>query len=100
MEEDRTLMLVVHGRVQGVGYRAFVKSVAERIGGISGRVKNSIDGSVHILVKGRKSSIDAMLEEIKIDTRTGVAVFHIEINEKDPESAYGKKIENLFLIDR
>ena len=39
--------IIVHGIVQGVGYRSFVRRVA-RIHGITGSVRNVSDGSVEI----------------------------------------------------
>ncbi|TMQ61566.1 MAG: acylphosphatase, partial [Candidatus Eisenbacteria bacterium] len=41
------LVVRVHGRVQGVGYRAFVYDVAQTLG-LSGSVQNCRDGSVRV----------------------------------------------------
>jgi acylphosphatase len=54
------LRVVVHGRVQGVGYRAFVAQQAfER--GISGFVRNRRDGTVEALLIGGAPAVTAML---------------------------------------
>ncbi|MGC8538976.1 MAG: acylphosphatase, partial [Candidatus Micrarchaeia archaeon] len=37
-----SVKIVVHGFVQGVGYRAYVKGVAESLG-VSGKVRNMPD---------------------------------------------------------
>ncbi len=47
----------VYGRVQGVGYRYFIKQKAEEIG-IKGWVKNKADGSVEILAQGEPEKIE------------------------------------------
>ena len=43
--EVRAVRMVVHGRVQGVGYRAWVHHQAE-LHGLAGWVRNRHDGSV------------------------------------------------------
>lgn len=44
-------MLTIYGRVQGVGFRYFVKQKADYFG-ISGFVKNQVNGSVYIEAEG------------------------------------------------
>jgi acylphosphatase len=41
----------VHGRVQGVGYRATTMDEARRLN-LAGWVRNRIDGSVEVLAEG------------------------------------------------
>jgi acylphosphatase len=41
---------VVHGRVQGVGFRDFVYRGAWKLGGMRGHVRNLRDGSVEVCV--------------------------------------------------
>ncbi len=52
--------VVVHGRVQGVGYRAFVEREAGRRR-LEGWVRNCSDGTVEALFKGEAESIDDMI---------------------------------------
>ena len=49
------------GRVQMVGYRAFVQRHAELLG-IRGEVANRPDGSVEALIEGSRAAIDRMLD--------------------------------------
>ena len=57
----------VRGRVQMVGYRMFAEMTADRIGGISGTVRNLPDGStVEVIAEGSRRSIDEFLDELKI----------------------------------
>jgi acylphosphatase len=60
---DRTqaiVHVVVRGRVQGVGYRAFVEDEALRRD-IAGWVRNRRDGSVEALFAGEAEAVEAMI---------------------------------------
>jgi acylphosphatase len=52
--------LVVHGRVQGVGYRAFVEEEAATLG-LDGWVRNRRDGTVEAVVAGSTEDVDAII---------------------------------------
>ena len=54
--------LIVHGRVQGVGYRAHVARLA-RAYPVSGHVRNLSDGTVEIEVQGPRRIVDQFIEE-------------------------------------
>ncbi|MFI5349535.1 MAG: acylphosphatase [Elusimicrobiota bacterium] len=54
----------VRGRVQGVGYRWFVKELAESMR-LAGWVRNSEDGSVELEVEGSTSSLDEFLRRLR-----------------------------------
>jgi acylphosphatase len=56
--------LRIHGRVHGVGFRAFVFREA-RLRGIDGWVRNRRDGTVEALVWGETIAIDALLERVE-----------------------------------
>jgi acylphosphatase len=74
--------VVVRGRVQGVGYRAFVEDEAHGRG-LQGWVRNRRDGSVEAVFAGPASQVDAMIEACRrgpfsahvsaIDQREGTA---------------------------
>jgi acylphosphatase len=53
--------IVVRGRVQGVGFRAFVEVEALRRG-LEGWVRNRRDGSVEAVFAGSAEIVEAMLE--------------------------------------
>ncbi|MCP4877866.1 MAG: acylphosphatase [Gammaproteobacteria bacterium] len=56
---------IVAGRVQGVGFRYFVLSHAQREN-ISGYVRNLADGRVEFLLSGESVAITRVLEKIRI----------------------------------
>ena len=53
--------VVVHGLVQGVGYRWSMVREAERIGGLAGWVRNRRDGTVEAVVAGNRADVDALI---------------------------------------
>ncbi len=69
--------LIVHGFVQGVGYRYFVKQLAKKHK-INGFVRNAGDGSVEVLADGDEPSIFEFVKELKVDVKGGAQVFSIE----------------------
>lgn len=50
----------VHGRVQGVGFRWFVRSRALELG-LTGYAANTRDGRVHVVAQGEKSACEQLL---------------------------------------
>jgi acylphosphatase len=56
-----SLHAVVHGDVQGVGFRYFVQRRAEEMG-LAGWVRNRPDGSVEVLAEGSRAALARMLE--------------------------------------
>jgi acylphosphatase len=65
-EDVAALDLVVTGRVQGVFYRASMRTEADRLG-VSGWVRNADDGTVRAHLEG----FPAALEELLAWCRTG-----------------------------
>ncbi len=61
---DKTLQVLVKGRVQGVFFRAFVKQNAQALG-VKGFVRNRPDGSVEAVCFGNKNVLSKLLKKIK-----------------------------------
>jgi acylphosphatase len=61
MSESVTRRLMVHGLVQGVGFRNYMAYKAAELG-ISGWVRNRSDGSVEAMVQGPDAAVAAIIE--------------------------------------
>lgn len=64
----RTVRVLVAGRVQGVGYRAWLEQEAGARG-LSGWVRNRRDGSVEALISGPSTDVDAIVEACRTGSR-------------------------------
>lgn len=79
MSEHVICRVVIHGRVQGVGYRDWTRHVA-RGRGIEGWVRNRRDGSVEAVFSGSAERVTGMIEAC----RKGPASARVEwIDEHD-----------------
>lgn len=56
--------LRIYGRVQGVFFRAFMKSVADGLG-ITGWVRNVEDGSVEVVAEGEEEKLQKLIAEAR-----------------------------------
>ncbi len=58
------LHIIFAGRVQGVGFRRFVKDKADKYG-IKGYVRNLPDGTVEVLAEGEEEILKIFFEAIE-----------------------------------
>ncbi len=56
--------IIVHGMVQGVGFRFFVRRVGRRLA-LTGNVCNLPDGTVEIVVEGSPELLEEFIGEVK-----------------------------------
>ena len=83
---------IVHGRVQGVGYRFFAVRAAARHQ-VTGTVKNLPSGDVEVVAQGPQKDI----EDFKLDLATGPSYAHVtQLEELDIPVDQQRKA---FLID-
>jgi len=86
---DETIPLghrwLLSGRVQGVGFRHFTLTRAQRLG-VAGWVKNLPDGRVEIRVVGSPENVAALKNEVR-EGPPAAEVEHLEeqVVESDPE---------------
>lgn len=57
--------IVVHGIVQGVGYRYFCYQEAETIG-LKGKAENRADGTVYLEVEGNRHLIEQFIVRLRV----------------------------------
>jgi acylphosphatase len=69
----RSLHVIVHGRVQGVGFRWFTSRRARELG-LAGWVRNLENGSVEVYAEGGERALSALAEALA----TGPAGARIE----------------------
>jgi acylphosphatase len=75
--------VVVHGRVQGVGFRVSVARRAEQRG-VAGWVRNRPDGAVEAVFEGEHGAVESLVEFCRGGPR-GASVSSVEVNDEPPE---------------
>jgi len=75
----RRVQFVVTGRVQGVGFRWFVRAEARPLE-IVGWVRNRADGAVEGVVEGRDDAIDALIACLEVGPPSAI-VTNVDISE-------------------
>jgi acylphosphatase len=75
--------LLIHGSVQGVGYRAFVALQAEMLG-IEGWVRNRKDGTVEAVAAGDAEKVDKLIRACR-EGPPGCRVSAIDPSETNEE---------------
>ena len=87
--------MIAQGRVQGVGFRWGVYSLALEIGGITGRVCNNDDGTVGILAQAESSSQMAkFIQEIRKGPTPFSHVTYLDVTLANFENYTDFKIAN------
>lgn len=61
----KQIRAVVVGRVQGVGFRWFVRQEARRLG-VAGWVRNLSDGSVELETAGEDTAVDRLIQHVRV----------------------------------
>ncbi|HDH28667.1 MAG TPA: acylphosphatase [Euryarchaeota archaeon] len=75
-------LLLVKGNVQRVGYRVFVRQIADKMG-IKGKIRNLEDGNVEIYCGGQ--NIESVSKFIKA----------INVHSKSPENIFERNVEKI-----
>ncbi len=78
---------VVHGRVQGVGFRFFAQREASSRG-ISGWVRNRRDGAVEVLAEGPREVLEGYLDALRRGP-SGARVDRVEAAWTEPKGTGG-----------
>jgi acylphosphatase len=75
--------VVVHGRVQGVGFRYSLARAAETRG-VAGWARNRADGTVEAVLEGEPEAVESLVRFCREGPR-GAYVERIEVFEEEPE---------------
>lgn len=59
-DDHQRLAAVVHGRVQGVGFRRYVRGWARTLR-LDGWVRNEADGTVRLVAEGPRAGLDRLV---------------------------------------
>jgi acylphosphatase len=82
VSEQASCKAIVHGRVQGVNFRIFVKDRAKALG-LKGYVKNLSGGTaVEVWAEGEKTKLDELLKYLK-DGPSRARVERVEVEWSD-----------------
>ena len=87
MSGGQAFRIWVSGRVQGVGFRWFVRQAAREVGGLTGRVRNLADGRVEVEVAGDAASLEAFRARLR-QGPPGARVTGLEEQEISPAPAW------------
>jgi len=60
-----TVRVIVRGKVQGVGFRAYTEMQAKALK-LDGWVRNRVDGTVEAMLSGEMAAIDRMLIALRV----------------------------------
>lgn len=87
MDERRiTRHLSIRGRVQGVGFRETMRHEAQRLG-VTGWVRNRLDGSVEAVIHGDAVQIAAMMTWVH---QGPPAAMVLRVEEADAEGTFDR----------
>ena len=82
--------VVIHGFVQGVGFRYAVERAA-RSRGVSGWVKNRVDGTVEAVFEGDREDVEALVDFCRRGPR-GAEVRSVDVVEESSEGLAGFRV--------
>ena len=87
----KRIRFVVTGRVQGVGYRWYLKAEARPLG-LTGWVRNREDGAVEGEVEGGDDAVEALIPCLEEGPPSAI-VTNVEISEISDETQRYKQFE-------
>lgn len=83
----KRLHIFISGAVQGVGFRWYVESLARRVGGITGFVRNLPDGRVEIVAEGTETGLERFWTALE-SGRLGANITGVEKKEEPADGQY------------
>jgi acylphosphatase len=83
----RTIYFCAHGRVQGVGFRAFVESSARQLA-VEGWVRNRRDETVEGVLKGQPNDLTILIEQLR-QGPPGASVASVDVHDINDDVGKG-----------
>lgn len=83
--------IVVHGRVQGVFFRAATRRTAQHHG-VSGWVRNRPEGTVEAWLEGSPDAVEAVEAWIATGGPPSAVVDHLEVQRRTPQGLGGFEV--------
>lgn len=81
-----TCHFIVHGRVQGVGFRYYTRRQAKQLG-VKGWVRNKVDGTVEIMAQADNKTLQAFQDAVKKGSPNS-QVTHVHIKQVQAPQNY------------
>ncbi|MCG9127248.1 acylphosphatase [Candidatus Poribacteria bacterium] len=75
------LLVLISGKVQGVGFRYFTKVNATKLG-VKGYAKNLTNGKVEVVAEGDKEKLYALIKQLRIGPSAS-KVDNVKIEERE-----------------
>jgi acylphosphatase len=82
--------VIVHGYVQGVGYRYTARAQASRLG-VGGWIRNRADGTVEAEIEGEEASVATLLEWFA-QGPPGAIVERTDVSELEPTGDHAFRV--------
>lgn len=82
-----TTELIISGRVQGVGYRYYAKTLADELN-INGTVRNLSDGNVKVIAQTNEDILEQFIARLKIPQHALMRVDSIITNKINIDKVY------------
>src|SRR6266498_3867837 len=79
----------IQGRVQGVGFRAYVEYSARQIGGLTGWVRNVGYDSVEAVAEGERANVERFIQMMK-DGPRGSQVDESKVEWENPTGEFSR----------
>ena len=89
-------LVLIRGRVQGVGYRAWIEVTALELR-LQGWVRNRRDGAVEALFRGLETDVSAMIEACRSGP-PGARVDFVDHRDAGPDEIALRRRDELFSV--
>lgn len=90
-----TRRILIHGRVQGVFFRATARDVAEELG-VNGWIRNTEEGDVEAVVSGGTHQLERFIAWCRQGPPRAV-VSKVEIEERDDQQFSGFEVKRSYI---